>query len=84
MLMVMRKSFQITKLILSARFTNKRELSLQNQICIQLHDNTRWVALMIQLGKFVGGLGGWGWVVADINYLYPARWDCIKNIEVAI
>ena len=32
---------------------------------------TRWVALMIQLGKFVGGVGGcW---VADTNYLYPAR-----------
>ena len=38
---------------------------------------TRWVALMIQLGKFVGG--GSGGVVADTNYLYPARWGWIKN-----
>ena len=35
---------------------------------------TRWVALMIQLGKFVGGGGG----VADTNYLYPARWGWIN------
>ena len=30
---------------------------------------------MIQLGKFVGG---WG-VVADTNYLYPARWGWINK-----
>ena len=36
---------------------------------------TRWVTLMIQLGKFVGG-----WVVvADTNYLYPARWGWINS-----
>ena len=40
---------------------------------------TRWVALMIQLEQqqhreFVCG------VVADTNYLYPARWGWIKNI----
>ena len=40
---------------------------------------TRWVALMIQLGKFVGG--GSGGVVADTNYLYPARWGWI-NIKI--
>ena len=34
--------------------------------------STRWAALMIQLGKFVGG------GVADTNYLYPARWGWIK------
>ena len=34
---------------------------------------TGWVALMIQLGKFVGG------GVADTNYLYPARWGWIKK-----
>ena len=33
---------------------------------------------MIQLGKFVGGGGG---VVADTNYLYPARWGWIKNAK---
>ena len=33
---------------------------------------TRWVALMIQLGEFVGG------VVAYTNYLYPARWGWIN------
>ena len=38
---------------------------------------TRWVALMIQLGKFMGG--GGGGVVADTNYLYPARWGWINN-----
>ena len=37
-------------------------------------NNTRKVALMIQLGKFVGG----GGVVADTNYLYPARWGWIN------
>ena len=41
-------------------------------------ESTRWVALMIQLGKFVDGVGGW---LADTNYLYPARWGWInKNI----
>ena len=34
-----------------------------------------WVALMIQLGKFVGGGGG---VVADTNYLYTAHWGWIN------
>ena len=34
--------------------------------------STRWVALRIQLGKFVGG------GVADNNYLYPARWGWIN------
>ena len=49
-------------------------------------ENTRWVVLMIQLGKFVGGGGlvgcwwaGWGGFVVDTNYLYPARWGWIKN-----
>ena len=37
--------------------------------------NTIWVALMIQLGKFVGGGG-----VADTNYLYPARWGWINYL----
>ena len=35
---------------------------------------TRWVALMIQLGKFFGGVG---WV-SDTNYLYSARWGWIN------
>ena len=45
-------------------------------IYVVILNTTRWVALMIQLGrKFVGGWGG----VADTNYLYPARWGWIKN-----
>ena len=31
---------------------------------------------MIQFEKFVGGGGG---VVADTNYLYPARWGWINS-----
>ena len=42
-------------------------------------DITRWVALMIQLEKFVC-CGG---VVAYTNYLYPARWGWIKNFKKA-
>ena len=42
---------------------------------------------MIQLGKFVGGgggVGGWGVgeVVADTNYLYPARWGWINYFHL--
>ena len=45
---------------------------------------TRWVALMFQLeqqqhGKFV--VVGWWWWVADTNYLYPARWGWINEIN---
>ena len=40
------------------------------------HDNAkpRWVALMIQLEKCVGG------GVAYTKYLYPARWGWINRI----
>ena len=41
---------------------------------------TRWVALMIQLEKFVGGGGVGG--VADTNYLYPARWGWINILKM--
>ena len=34
---------------------------------------------MIQLGKFVGEVGEVGGVVADTNYLYPARWGWINS-----
>ena len=45
---------------------------------------TRWVALMIQLGKFLcGGVGGWVGGVADTNYLYPALWGWI-NIKLLL
>ena len=40
-------------------------------------NTTRLVALMIHLGKFVGGVGGVGGL-ADTNYLYPARWGWIN------
>ena len=45
------------------------------------YEVTRWVALMIQLGKFVGWVWVWGGVVgvADTNYLYPARWGWINS-----
>ena len=39
---------------------------------------------MIQLGKFVSGWVGWGGVVADTNYLYPARWGWINNIYLMV
>ena len=43
---------------------------------IWVYKASRWFALMIQLGKLVGG------GVADTNYLYPACWGWIKNCWV--
>ena len=47
--------------------------------------NTRWVALMIQLGKFVGGwVVGWWGEVADTIYLYPDHWGWINKNTIFI
>ena len=43
-----------------------------------LTNKTRWVALMIQLEQQQHGEFVCGGVVADTNYLYPARWGWNK------
>ena len=56
------------------------EENIGSQYQYQYQYLTRWAALMIQLGKFVGGgvVGWWRGGVADTNYLYPARWGWIN------
>ena len=46
--------------------------------------HTRWVALMIQLEQQQHKEFVCGRVVADTNYLYPARWGWIKNYFVLL